>query len=55
VSAVTDVLILKYVRQKNGEKMSLFSQTTACFCKELIITSAFDKTAIFVAKIGENR
>jgi hypothetical protein len=37
------------------KKLAFFVQTTASFCKTLIITLAFEKNAIFSPKIGEIR
>jgi hypothetical protein len=40
---------------KNGGNWALFAQTTASFCKKLIITLVFEKNAkFFSTKIGKN-
>jgi hypothetical protein len=40
----------KNIFEKNGEKVSFFAQTTVSFCKNLIITLVFEKSAIFFAE-----
>jgi hypothetical protein len=41
--------------EKFGENVGFFAQTTATFCKNLIIALVFEKNANFVPKIVENR
>jgi hypothetical protein len=41
--------------EKFGENIGVFSQTTASFCKNVIIKLVFEKNAIFSPKIGKNR
>jgi hypothetical protein len=41
--------------KKIGEKIGVFTQTTASFSKNWIITMVFEKNAIFPPKIGKNR
>jgi hypothetical protein len=49
-------MILKIVSPKNLTKiLDLFAQTTASFCKNVIITLVCEKNAIFAPKIGKNR
>jgi hypothetical protein len=44
-------MILKIFSPKNLAKMlAIFAQTTASFCKNLIITLVFEKNANFFAK-----
>jgi hypothetical protein len=38
-----------------AKKLAFFTQTTANFCKKLILTLVFEKNAIFSPKIGKNR
>jgi hypothetical protein len=48
-------MILKIFSPKNLAKILAFLiQTTASFCKILIITLVFEKNAIFSPKIGKN-
>jgi hypothetical protein len=51
----TDVMILKYFRQKIDKKMAFLTQNKDKIWKILIITLVFVKSAIFSPKIGENR
>jgi fatty acid-binding protein DegV len=54
----TDVMILKIFSQKNSAKKLAFliqNYAKAKLCKILIITSVFEKNAIFSPKIVENR
>jgi hypothetical protein len=37
------------------KKIGVFAQTTASFCKKMIITLIFENNAIFSPKIGKNR
>jgi hypothetical protein len=49
-------MILKTFSPKNFAKiLAFFAQTTATFCKNLIITLVFEKNAIFSPEIGKNR
>jgi hypothetical protein len=49
-------MILKIFYPINLAKiLAFFAQTTASFCKDLIITLGFEKNAIFSPKIGKNR
>jgi hypothetical protein len=55
----TDVMILKiFSPKKLAKKLAFFAQTTASFCKKLIITMVFEKNANFfrrkLSKIAEN-
>jgi hypothetical protein len=52
----TNVMILKIFSPKNSAKILavFFAQTTASFCKNLIITLVFEKNANFLPKIAEN-
>jgi hypothetical protein len=51
IIAGTNVMILKIFSPKNLAKMlAIFAQTTASFCKNLIITLVFEKNANFFAK-----
>jgi hypothetical protein len=52
----TDVMILKIFSPKNLAKiLAFFAQTTASFCKNLILTLVFEKNANFLLKNGKNR
>jgi hypothetical protein len=56
VQSGTDVMILKiFLPKKLAKILALLAQTTASFCKNLIITLVFEKNANFFAKIGKNR
>jgi hypothetical protein len=56
VSPGTDVMILKlFSPKKLSKNIGVFAQSTASFCKKFIITSVFEKNAIFSPKIGKNR
>jgi hypothetical protein len=56
IQSGTDVMILKIFSPKNLAKiLAFFAQTTASFCKNLIITLVFEKNANFSQKIGKNR
>jgi hypothetical protein len=47
-SSGTDVVIFKIFSPKNLAKiLPFFAQSTASFCKKLIITSVFEKNANF--------
>jgi hypothetical protein len=47
----TDVLILKIFSAKNlATILAVFAQTTASFCKNLIVTMVFEENAIFFAE-----
>jgi hypothetical protein len=47
-------MILKIFSLKNLAKiLAFFAQTTASFCKTLIITLVFEKNAIFSPNIGK--
>jgi hypothetical protein len=49
-------MIFKLFSPKNLAKvLAFFAQTTASFCKKMIITSVFEKNAIFSPKIGKYR
>jgi hypothetical protein len=48
--AGTDVMIFKLVLRNILAKMAVFAQTTARFCKNLIITLVFEKNANFFAE-----
>jgi hypothetical protein len=51
-----DVMIFKILSPKILEKLlAFFAQTSATFCKNLIVTLVFEKNAIFSQKIGKNR
>jgi hypothetical protein len=58
VSPGADVKILKTFSPKNlAKQIGVFAQTTASFCKNLVITWVFEKSAIFAEncyKIEEN-
>jgi hypothetical protein len=48
----TDVIIIFYFREKIGENIGVFKQiTVSFFSKNLIITLAFEKNAMFITKI----
>jgi hypothetical protein len=49
-------MIFEIVSPKNLAKIfAFFAQTTASFCKNVIITLVFEKNANFLPKIGKNR
>jgi hypothetical protein len=49
-------MILKIFSPKNLAKiLAFFAQTTASFCKNLILTLVFEKNANFLLKNGKNR
>jgi hypothetical protein len=49
-------MILKTFSPKTLAKiLAFFAQTSASFCKNLIITLGFEKNANFLPKIGKNR
>jgi hypothetical protein len=51
-----DVMILKIFSPKNLAKiLAFFAQTTASFCKNMIITLVFEKNANFLAENWQNR
>jgi hypothetical protein len=58
IKSGTDVMIFKIFSPKNLAKiLAFFAQTTASFCKNVIITLVFEKTPFFrrkLAKIAEN-
>jgi hypothetical protein len=48
-------MILKIFSPKNlAKKLAFWAQTTAGFCKNLIITLVFEKNANFLPKIVKN-
>jgi alpha/beta superfamily hydrolase len=51
-------MILKKIEETFGEHIGVFAQTTASFCKKLIITSVFKKKRHFfhqkLSKLAEN-
>jgi hypothetical protein len=45
---------LNIFAEKIGENIGVFAQTTATFCKNVIITLVFEKNANFFAENGQN-
>jgi hypothetical protein len=54
VGAGTDVMILKiFLVEKFCKNIGVFAQSTASFCKQLIITSVFVRNANFFVENGQ--
>jgi hypothetical protein len=47
------MIFKKYFRQKISENIGFFAQTTASFCKKMIIILVFEKNAIFCRKLAK--